>query len=283
MLEEISIKNLGIINNAHINFHPGLTVITGETGTGKSMLLNSLHLLSGKRSNINMITPHQTHSAVEGLWTHNNAKLLQDIEETGAIVEDNQIFINRTMKTDGKNRTVIGGKTCPNTILQTIGQQLLHIHGQADQTTLKNPTQQQNILDNYARKELQTHHEKYVTLYKQWKNSVKTLENTQKNATTIKRKINSLQTFINEYDNINPQENEDHTTEQRINTLQHTEEIQQHLQQSYAMLTNDSDEIQPPTQQLQEIAHTLKKITQYQPELENIYTQTNTIVDMIQE
>lgn len=281
MLEEININNLGIIENTTLEFCPGLNVITGETGAGKTMILNALHLLLGKRSNTNMIKTQCQYGSVQGTWNNLPQNIIEDIENTGAIIEDQQLYINRTLKNDGKNKTVIGGKNTPTTTLAKIGQQLVSIHGQSDQNKLKDQNQQLRTLDTYAQQDITPIHEQYTKLYKQWKNAQKTLHDTQKNATTIKRTINSLTAFIEDYDTISPQPQEDQEIQQHIDNLANIEDIQQNMSQAYQILTNDN--ITPATTQLEEIGKTLKNITQYDPHIKKLYEQTQNVTNTVYE
>ena len=280
MLQEIHIKNLGIIHEADLEFTEGLTVITGETGAGKTMVLSALHLLLGQRANTNMIAENAPYATVEGCWYINNPKIQKDIEETGAIIEDGQLFTNRTIKSDGKSRATIGGKSTPASVLSRIGQDLINIHGQSDQQRLKSPTEQRKTLDQYAQKELAKELEKYSQLYKEWQNKKKLIERTLTNATTRKREINTLKTFLKDYENINPQPQEDTDIEQQINALSNVEEIREQLTTGYQILNNtESSEIITATQQLEHFIHALKNIKEYSPTLQKISITAEKITD----
>lgn len=93
MLEEISIKNLGVISEARLPFTKGLTVITGETGAGKTMVLTALQLLLGKRSDASIVRHGTDFVSIEGCWNVEGLKVIADINETGAIIEDNQLLL----------------------------------------------------------------------------------------------------------------------------------------------------------------------------------------------
>jgi DNA repair protein RecN (Recombination protein N) len=204
LLEEISISNLGIIKSAALPFAKGLNVITGETGAGKTMVLSALHLLLGKRSNTSMIHQDASMLSVEGCWNIENSPHLEEIEETGAVIEDSQLYINRTIKQDGKSRCVIGGKTTPATILGELGGKLVSIHGQSDQTRLRNTAAQRDALDKYAGPDLQKELVKYSKNFKEWNAKKAYIADVTDNAVQRKRTIASLKKFMK--DNCESQE-----------------------------------------------------------------------------
>lgn len=243
MLEEINISNLGIIKTANLPFTHGLNVITGETGAGKTMVLSALNLLLGKRSNANMVYTDATNLSVEGCWdVTNNATVSQLAEDTGAIIEDATLFINRTVKQDGKSRAVVGGKTTPATILSKIGENLVSIHGQSDQMKLKSPTAQREVLDQYAGSELATQIVLYKKLYGAWKEKVDYLKDIEQNASNSKREINAIITFKEDFEQLSPYVDEDIELERTINELLNLDNIREGLSEAINIIEPpDSD------------------------------------------
>lgn len=277
LLEEINIQNLGIIKQAHLKFTPGLTVITGETGAGKTMVLSALHLLLGKRSNANLVANNADSLSVEGCWEIHNTQLIQEIEETGASIEDNQVFINRTVKTDGKSRAVIGGKSTPSNVLSKIGESLVNIHGQSEQIRLKNPTEQRKALDQYASQELSTKLKTYTKIYKQWTKEKEILEDIIANSSSRKREINNLQRFIKEFDKVSPYKNEDEEIEQQILALSNIDEIRQRMTEGFRTINPETEELLSASMQLENLIRSLKSIIEYDTEIKDISEKAETI------
>lgn len=270
MLEEININNLGIIKKAQLQFTPGLTVITGETGAGKTMVLSALHLLLGKRANTDMIAHNKNYLSVEGCWNTENQNIIKSIEETGAIVEEGQIFINRTVKTDGKSRSVIGGKTTPANKLLKIGQQLVNIHGQSDQIRLKSATEQRKALDQYSKNDITQELELYKKLYQKWQQEKANIEDIAKNATTRKREINTLKRFLKEYEQLSPQENEEQHLEEQILALSNIDEIRQKMSEGYKFINPEHEEMISASSQIENLIYSLRIIKEYDTEVKAI-------------
>lgn len=236
MLEEIRIQNLGIINDVTIPLTKGLNVITGETGAGKTMILSALGLLLGKRSDAKMLNnPHKTLS-VEGIWDLTTLKEKDFINDTGAVIEDDQLFINRTINSEGKSRAVIGGKTTPASVLSSIGSKLVNIHGQSDQIRLRNNNAQREALDLYSGKELSSKISCYEQSYKEWVKATKTLKDVKENSTQRKREINAIQKFINDFDRISPEPGELDELVQELKLLSNNEKLREYTQEAIQYL-----------------------------------------------
>lgn len=307
MIEEISIKNLGTIEDTTINFTPGLNVITGETGTGKTMIINSLKLLLGQRANSGHIGSHNDKTEIQGIFTieessdtlkndeQENKTITQIIEETGATLEtidmpqetDNshntikELYINRTISNNGKNRAVIGGKTIPTKTLQEISQQIIQIHGQNEQQKLTDPQSQLKLIDNQTGQKGQKLIKEYKKAYNNYKTTRKLHQEITTNNTTKKQELEELQQLIKEHEKLNPQINEENTLEQEINKIKNQLKNTETIQQAYNQLTNNNDEENYyPTTNIQEtisnITTQLNKIktpqNNNQKEIENNYT-----------
>ncbi|MEU4312990.1 DNA repair protein RecN [Nocardia sp. NPDC024068] len=157
MLTEIRIDGLGVISTATAQFHEGLTVLTGETGAGKTMVVTSLHLLSGARADAGRVRLGANRAVVEGRFT------LDDVnpgarEEAGQVLEsaaaepddDGTVIAIRTVGSDGRSRAHLGGRGVPASVLADFTAPLLTVHGQNDQLRLQRPEQQLHALDQFA-------------------------------------------------------------------------------------------------------------------------------------
>lgn len=283
MLEEINISNLGIIKSATLPLTRGLTVITGETGAGKTMVLSALNLLLGKRGNNRMIYKDAQALSVEGCWNLTDSCHSSEIEDTGAVIEDGQLYINRTIKDDGKSRCVIGGKTTPPSILSNIAGKLVNIHGQSDQIRLRNNNAQREALDKYAGDTLQKELAKYTKLFKEWKRQKDYIEDVTKNASQRKREISSLKTFINDFDKVSPTENQDVELTQQIDALSNIDTIRINSNEALEALMPSNDELVSVSEQLSSAIRSLSQISAYDPELEGIHEKAESLADEIDE
>ena len=279
MLEQINISNLGIIKEASLSFNNGLTAITGETGAGKTMVLSALHLLLGKRANNNMVGKYSNQLSVEGCWDINNENLIKEIEETGAIIEEGQVFINRTIKENSKSRSVIGGKSTPTTVLGAIGGKLVNIHGQSDQTRLKSKTAQKDALDKYAGEPFQKALKEYIKVYKEWKKQKEHIEDIKQNSAARKREINNLKSFIDEFDKVDPYENEFEEIEKKINSLSNVDAIRNSMCEGQESVSPSDSELPQVSDQISMLISSLSKVSHYDNAIEEIQVKAAKIND----
>ena len=155
MIEEIYIRDLGVIQEARLAFGPGLTVITGETGAGKTMVLSALGLLLGERSDTSSIRRGQVQAFVEGrLFLKENtdiaAQITERLAEAGAEISGGELIMNRSVSGEGRGRASVSGKAAPINLLSELGEKLVVVHGQSDQIRLKSAAAQREALDQFA-------------------------------------------------------------------------------------------------------------------------------------
>lgn len=151
MLEQLEIKNLGPIRSAEVAFSPRMTAITGETGAGKSMLLNALKLVRGGAADSAKVSSGQTGTWAQAVFDVNAAPQARRLaEEAGVSVEDDEVFLTRQVPQSGRSKAILCGHTVPRSVLQEISEQLITVHGQSDQLRLVSPARQRDFLDTYA-------------------------------------------------------------------------------------------------------------------------------------
>ena len=169
MLEELEIRNLGPIDHALLELRAGMTVITGETGAGKSMLLDAVRLISGGPTQISAITPGADDTWAQGIFRigsngDGDGKrqgegspagdgvhgALAAAREVGVEPEDGELFLARSVPRNGRSRSMLNGRSVPRSVLRSISDGLVTIHGQADQMRIAAPARQREFLDTYA-------------------------------------------------------------------------------------------------------------------------------------
>jgi DNA repair protein RecN (Recombination protein N) len=151
VLEEIAIENLGVIRSARVPLSDGLTVITGETGAGKTMVLTGLNLLMGAKADPHSVRPGASSAAVEGrVRVSGRDSVLSRVDEAGGEVEDDgTVVILRTIA-DGRSRAHLGGRAVPQGVLAEIAEDLFTVHGQSDQLRLRTSAKQRDALDTFV-------------------------------------------------------------------------------------------------------------------------------------
>src|SRR5690349_18155065 len=146
VLEELRITGLGVIEDATLPLGPGLTVITGETGAGKTMVVTSLGLLFGGRADAGRVRAAPGRATVDGrlgLPDHVRAAVQSRVVDAGADVDDDgTVLLSRTVTVEGRSRAHVGGRSVPLSVLSDIGEHVLAVHGQSDQLRLLRPAEQ---------------------------------------------------------------------------------------------------------------------------------------------
>lgn len=226
MIEELQIRDLGVIQEATLSFHSGLTVLTGETGAGKTMVLTALGLLLGERSDAGSIRKGSAQTSVEGRW-----RLAPDHEvvaratDAGALVDDGELILSRSVASDGRSRAVIGGRSVPIGLLSELGEQLVVVHGQADQSRLKSAVAQRNALDQFAGANFAQLLSNYANQYQSWVAARQALEDVRDNQADRLREATELAENLDYLEKLAPRPDEDAELADLANRLTHTEDL----------------------------------------------------------
>ncbi|MGB3372143.1 MAG: DNA repair protein RecN [Rhodococcus sp. (in: high G+C Gram-positive bacteria)] len=216
MLEEIRIDSLGVISSASAQFHEGLTVLTGETGAGKTMVVTSLHLLSGARADAGRVRLGADRAVVEGRFSTDTASA-QVVDEVERVLEsagaqrdeDDSIIALRTVNADGRSRAHLGGRSVPAAILSGFTDSLLTVHGQNDQLRLLRADRQLDALDRFAGDSVSTPLKKYRAARAEWLSARTELIDRTERSRELAQEADRLQFGLQEIDAVAPQPGED--------------------------------------------------------------------------
>ncbi len=214
MLCEIRIESLGAISVATAEFGSGLTVLTGETGTGKTMVVTGLHLLGGARADANRVRSGAERAVVEGRFSTGDlddkaAALLDELlDGSGAERdEDGSIIALRSVSREGPSRAYLGGRSVPAKSLSGFTAELLTLHGQNDQLRLMRPDEQRGALDRFAGVDARL--EKYRKLRDAWQTARRDLVDRSNRARELAQEADRLKFALNEIDSVDPAPGED--------------------------------------------------------------------------
>jgi DNA repair protein RecN (Recombination protein N) len=214
VLSEIRIESLGAISAATAEFDRGLTVLTGETGTGKTMVVTSLHLLGGARADANRVRSGAERAVVEGRFTTADldekaaAQLDEMLDASGAERdEDGSIIALRSVSRDGPSRAYLGGRSVPAKSLSGFTTELLTLHGQNDQLRLMRPDEQRGALDRFA--DVDTRLERYRKLRDAWQSARRDFVDRSNRARELAQEADRLKFALHEIDTIDPAPGED--------------------------------------------------------------------------
>ena len=170
MLEEMRIFGLGVIDEAVLELAPGLTVVSGETGAGKTMVVQGLTLLFGGRADTGRVRPEAGRAVVEGRLVLNaDHPAAERAVDAGGDLEDGVLLVSRTVGADGRSRAHVGGRSVPVAVLAELGESLLAVHGQSDQQRLLQPARQRQALDRYAGAPVLERRERFGGLWARWR------------------------------------------------------------------------------------------------------------------
>ncbi len=172
MIQELSVQDFAIISSLNLEFKEGMTVLTGETGAGKSIIIDAMGLLIGGRGSSDFIRDGMDKCRIEGsFYVENKLLMLDYLEEKGIEMPDELLIIQREIHRNGRNNCRINGQLVNTKILREVGQRLVDIHGQNEHQELMNPSHHLNLLDNFAAdimlpivSEYQVHFKKYQEL-----------------------------------------------------------------------------------------------------------------------
>ncbi|NMO05282.1 DNA repair protein RecN [Gordonia sp. TBRC 11910] len=220
MLEELSIRGLGVIEEASAEFHPGFTVLTGETGAGKTMVVTSLHLLSGARADPTRVRVGHEKATVEGRFRLVNPlaegeattdpELAELLESAGADVDDDDSVIAvRSVSADGRSRAHVGGRSVPVGLMGRMTSRLLTIHGQNDQLRLLKGAQQRAALDRFAGKNVARSLRAYQKARNHWLELSADLAQRRANSRELAQETDRLRFAVDEIAAVDPQPAED--------------------------------------------------------------------------
>jgi len=241
VIEDIRIADLGVISEAELTFDKGLTVLTGETGAGKTMVLTALGLLLGDRSDSGAIRSGAGQSTVEGRWRLDATNpTLNKAEDAGALIADGELLLARSVSSDGRSKAVIGGRSVPVGLLSEIGEELVVVHGQADQIRLKSLAAQKIALDKFAgAKHLELLGE-YANYFSAWKQAQSTLEDIQTNLLARAKQVEDLTQSLEELDKLAAKPNEDVELAELAKKLTHSADLRAAVGLAHDALLNDN-------------------------------------------
>jgi len=245
MIEQLRIKNLGVIRDATLDFSPGLTVLTGETGAGKTMVFRSLHLLFGGKADSALISTGAEQASVEADVAI-PVELIARLDELGGQVEDGNIaIISRQVNTTGRSRSFAGGASVPAAAVGELGDALVAVHGQSDQLRLTKTEQQRLLLDRYAGETVAKPMTKYTELWEAQRTLERRIEGLTADAGTRAAQLERISRILEQVDSLKPLPGEDNELDDEAKRLSHTEALYEVTARASDLLTGGQGEDMP--------------------------------------
>lgn len=267
MLSNLYIENIAVIEKTSIDFKKGLNVMTGETGAGKSIVIDSINAVLGNRTSKELIRTGASSAFVSAEFTNLSEKAIAVIDEAGFELEDGELLIQREISTTGKNKCRINGRPATVSTLKEIGVQLINIHGQHESYELMSPELHISYIDKLAG--LESEIEAYQEVYKKYKMLSAELKKATVDESERERKIDLLKYQIDELEDADLRDGEYEELNEQKAVLQNSEKIIEAIMSSRALMNGD-EESSGVLENLQEINSQLSDISEYMSEVEPI-------------
>jgi DNA repair protein RecN (Recombination protein N) len=241
VIDEISIRDLGVIGEARLPLGPGFTALTGETGAGKTMVVTALGLLLGARGDAGVVRSGADRALVEGCWiVDTDGAVAERVRDAGGDLDDDELILARTVSGEGRSRAVVGGRSAPVGVLGELGEQLVVVHGQSDQVRLKSSTAQREALDRYAGSELSAVLAEYRAAFAAWNAARDELTRLTGDRDARAREADDLRAAIDEIEQLAPQRGEDTELAERAERLGNLEDLRLAAAQAHELLSSEA-------------------------------------------
>ena len=238
MLSSLQIENVAVIQKAEVHFEPGLNVMTGETGAGKSILIDSINAILGNRTSKDLVRTGAAKAVIRAAFEQVPPAVLDKLEQSG-YERSEALLLSREITAEGKSSCRINGMPATAAVLRELCGGLININGQHDSVGLLNPAHHLGILDDYAQN--RTVFQEYYALYRELVRVKRELDALITDEAEKQRKIDLLQYQVQEIEDAGLTAGEEQTLENRRKVLSNASAIRDRLAQSYALLSGSDD------------------------------------------
>ena len=238
MLSSLQIENVAVIQKAEVHFEPGLNVLTGETGAGKSILIDSINAILGNRTSKDLVRTGAAKAVIRAAFEQVPPAVLDKLEQSG-YERSEALLLSREITAEGKSTCRINGMPATAAVLRELCGGLININGQHDSVGLLNPAHHLGILDDYAQN--RTVFQEYYALYRELVRVKRELDALITDEAEKQRKIDLLQYQVQEIEDAGLTAGEEQTLENRRKVLSNASAIRDRLAQSYALLSGSDD------------------------------------------
>ncbi|GAA1948326.1 DNA repair protein RecN [Microbacterium deminutum] len=248
MIEEMRLRDLGVIAEATLHIGRGFTAITGETGAGKTMVVTGLGLLLGQRADSGAVRSGASQASVDGVWiVPEDGPVADRVREAGGSVEPlgdgtAELFVGRSVSSEGRGRATVGGRSAPAGVLADLADELVVVHGQSDQLRLRSAVAQRDALDRFGGEEVHAARESYRAAYEHWRAIERELTGLTADRDARAAEAAQLRTWIADIEQAAPQPGEDAELAVRAERLANAEELRLAAAAAHEALSGDGEE-----------------------------------------
>lgn len=242
MIEQLQIRDLGVIADTTLPLGPGFTAITGETGAGKTMVVSALGLLMGERSDASAVRTGSKQARVSGIVRTSDPEVASIVDELGGDIEDEELVLTRTVSAEGRSRVSVGGTSAPVGGLLRLADRLFAVHGQSEQLRLKSLAAQRDTLDRFGGGALAATLSDYQAVHARRRSLTDQVDTLR--AARDERAAEAARTRaeLEEIEAIDPQPGEETELSERIDRLSNIEQLRAATQTAHEALASDSDD-----------------------------------------
>jgi DNA repair protein RecN (Recombination protein N) len=242
MINDLRIQNIGVIEDVSLEMSKGFTVLTGETGAGKTMILTAFQMVIGEKVDSNLVRANEKTAIVEAFIQVPDVKEIRNrLEELDISIEDGGTQLSRTIAREGRGKIILGGRSIPNSALEELTQSSITIHGQGDQVLLNKSSYQRELIDQFAGAKHQNQLISYQAEFTKFTSLKKKLEELKKAGTQNALRISQLQESVKELTEANLEIDEEITITERINLINNSEDIFESLALADKLLNGGED------------------------------------------
>ncbi|MGJ9412219.1 DNA repair protein RecN [Aeromicrobium sp. CF4.19] len=242
MWQHLHLSSLGVIDSAELELDSGFTVITGETGAGKTMVVTALGLLRGDRADLGLVRHGADRARVEAsIEVPAGSGIGAALTEAGGSLDGDVVLLSRVLSAQGRSRAVAGGATVPASLLTTVTDELVAVHGQSDQHRLLRPAAQREALDRLAGEPLERTLAEYAPAFARWQELETELATLKDQARERAQELELLRHGLAEVEAVDPQAGEDETARAEEGRLAHAESLARAASTAHGQLTADPD------------------------------------------
>ncbi|WP_029935114.1 DNA repair protein RecN [Thiomicrospira pelophila] len=275
MLQEIHIQNLALIERLQLNLTQGFTSLTGETGAGKSILLDGLGLVLGERADSSLVRHGEERAEVSAQFDIELLPQVQAWLQEQALDDEDLCLLRRIVNADGRSKAYINGRPVPASSLKSLGDLLVDIHGQHEHQSLLTNSNQQNLVDTYGHHQSQL--EQVKQAFKHWQKLKHRYDDLQANQAEHQSKLELIEFQLNEFNKLSPQTGEFEALSDEQSTLAHASEIKRNGLLSYEALDGEVG----ATHLVSEAMAQLEQLSEYTPALNAQLSQLqSTLIDL---
>jgi len=243
MWHHLQLTALGVIDSAELELGEGFTVITGETGAGKTMVVTALGLLRGERADLGLVRRGSDQARIEAtIGLPDGSTVGERVEEAGGQVDDRSLVIGRVLSAQGRSRAIAGGATVPAGLLAEVTDELVAVHGQSDQHRLLRAAEQRAALDRFAGDELAAVLAEYGPIHSRWRETQRQLDELRTQAQERARELDLLRFGLDEIAAVDPVAGEDESLKTEEDRLAHAEGLALGAERARLLLAADTED-----------------------------------------